>query len=108
MEKKCSFSKHSEINAIYFCQECNIYMCKLSFKFLENHHNYELGKEQKEIFTSLCKEKNHSIKIQFYCQTHNQLCWAAYISKIKEKEMVSILITKFVTLKILKKKKEIN
>ena len=87
MEKKCSFSKHTEINAIYYCQECNIYMCNKCSnyysEFLENHHKYELGKKQKEKFISLCKEKNHTIKLQFYCQTHNQLCCAACISKIK-------------------------
>ena len=87
MEKKCSFSKHIDINAIYYCQECNVYMCNkcanYHSEFLENHHKYELGKEKKEIFTSFCKEKNHTIKLQFFCQTHNQLCCAACISKIK-------------------------
>ena len=61
------------------CNKCANYHSE----FLENHHKYELGKEQKEIFTSFCKEKNHTIKLQFYCQTHHKLCWAACISKIK-------------------------
>ena len=87
MEKKCSFKKHNEINAIYYCQECNVYMCNKCSnhhsEFLENHHKYELGKETKEIFNSFCKEKNHKIILQYYCKTHNELCCAACISKIK-------------------------
>ena len=87
MEIKCSFKKHFENNAIYYCQECNVYMCNkctnLHSEFLENHHKFELGKEIKDTFTGLCKEKNHNIKLQFYCRTHNQLCCAACLSKIK-------------------------
>ena len=87
MEIKCSFKKHREINAMYYCQECNAYMCNkcnnLHLEFLEDHHKFELGIEVKEIFTGFCKEKNHNIKLQFYCKTHNQLCCAACLSKIK-------------------------
>jgi len=84
---KCSSIKHSEINALYYCQECNVYMCNKCSNFhselLSNHHIYELGKDKKEIFTGLCKEKEHKIELKFYCKTHNVLCCAACITKIK-------------------------
>ena len=37
----------------------------------------------KEIFIDICKEKNHSIKLEFYCKNHNQLCCGYCITKIK-------------------------
>jgi hypothetical protein len=84
---KCSSIKHSEINALYYCQECNVYMCNKCSNFhselLSNHHLYELGKDKKKIFTGLCKEEEHKIELKFYCKTHNVLCCAACITKIK-------------------------
>ena len=29
-KKKCSYQEHKEINAIYYCQECKVYMCKIT------------------------------------------------------------------------------
>ena len=88
-EIKCSSKKHAENKAIYFCIECQLYMCNKCLnhhsEFYEDHHKYELDKEQKEIFTGLCKEERHKIELQFYCKNHNQLCCAACISKIKDK-----------------------
>ena len=88
-QRKCSSKKHGDINAICYCLECKIYMCNKCSNYhselLENHHKYELDKENKEIFTGLCKEEKHNIELQFYCKTHNQLCCAACISKIKGK-----------------------
>ena len=26
-QKKCSAKKHADVNAISYCEECNIYMC---------------------------------------------------------------------------------
>ena len=87
--KQCFSKKHGDINAIYFCQECQIYMCKkcsnLHSELFENHLNYEIGKDKKEINTGLCKEEKHKIELQYFCKTHNQLCCAACISKIKGK-----------------------
>ena len=84
---KCSSIKHSEINALYYCQECNVYMCNKCSNFhselLSNHHLYELGKDKKKIFTGICKEEEHKIELKFYCKTHNVLCCAACITKIK-------------------------
>ena len=63
VNKKCSLKKHSEIDAISFCVECNVYMCNkcLNYhnEFLENHHKHNIDKNIQEIFTGLCKEENH-------------------------------------------------
>ena len=48
VNKKCSLKKHSEIDAISFCVECNVYMCNkcLNYhnEFLVNHHKYIIAK----------------------------------------------------------------
>ena len=88
-QRKCSSKKHSEINAIYYCQECKLYMCNICSNYhselFENHNKDELDKEIKGLFTGLCEEENHKIKYQFFCKDHNKLCCAACISKIKGK-----------------------
>ena len=87
--KKCSLTKHSEIDAIYFCQECKVNFCNKCENYhseiFENHHLFKLDKNNKEIFTGFCKEENHFDKLSYFCKTHNQLCCAACISKIKGK-----------------------
>jgi len=92
MEKnsiKCSFKDHYEIEAIFYCQECKVYLCNKCINFhsklFENHHTYKLDKNLKEIFTGLCKEENHSIELKYFCKVHNQLCCAACIAKISNK-----------------------
>jgi len=84
-QKKCSSNKHKEINAISFCQECNIYMCNKCANYhkenFENHNKYEIGKDN--IIATLCKEKNHRDELNFYCKNHNSLCCGICISKIK-------------------------
>ena len=88
-KKKCSSKDHGEIEAINYCVECKIYMCKncLNFhsKLLQNHHTYGINEEMKDIFTGFCQEENHGIKLDFYCKSHNILCCAACICKTKEK-----------------------
>ena len=87
-QKKCSYKKHENINAVSYCLECNVYMCNKCLnqhEFLDNHHKYNLDKDIQEIFTGKCKESNHNIELEFFCKTHNQLCCAACLSKIKEK-----------------------
>ena len=84
-QRKCSLKKHSDINALLFCQECNIYMCNKCNNYHselhENHNLCEIGKEK--INTGLCKEENHKAELLFYCKNHNKLCCAICISKIK-------------------------
>ena len=85
--KKCSLKKHSEVDAVIFCIECNLFMCNKCLnhhnEFIENHHIYNLDKNYDEIFTGLCKEENHKKELNYFCKTHNQLCCAACITKIK-------------------------
>ena len=88
-QKKCSNKKHTEINAINYCPECNLYLCnKCSnnhMDLLENHLIYNLDKNEEEIFIDICSESNHKEQLEFYCKTHNKLCCAACLSKIKGK-----------------------
>ena len=87
--KKCSLDEHKEIDAIYYCQECKINMCnkceKVHSGLLKNHHIYQLNKDINEIFTGLCTKRKHSMILEYYCKTHNKLCCAACISKIRNK-----------------------
>ena len=41
------------------------------------HHKYPL--------IGLCKEENHSNILEYFCKSHNVLCCAACINKIKGK-----------------------
>ena len=86
---KCSFIEHKEIGAIKYCQECNVYLCNKYDKFHSgrfiNHQPYSLGKDVKEIFTGLCKIENHSLTLEFFCRTYNELCCSHCITKIKRK-----------------------
>ena len=87
--KKCSWKKHQDIDAISYCIECNVFMCNKCLnahsEFLEDHHKCNLDKNFKDVFTGICKEKNHNIQLEFYCSNHNELCCAACLSKIKNK-----------------------
>ena len=84
---KCSSEEHKEIDAISFCPECRIYMCNKCLNFHANlfksHHPNNLNKEE-EIFSWFCKEKNHPMKLEYFCKEHNQLCCAACIAKIND------------------------
>ena len=89
--KKCSSKKHKDINAISYCQECNIFMCNKCINHHEEifdfHHKYNLNEQDiNDFFFFFCKETNHNIKLNYYCKNHNQLCCAACLSKIKDKE----------------------
>ena len=89
MEKKCSSKEHPDINAIFYCQICKIYMCNkcenIHNKLCYNHSPYNLKEDINEIFTGICKEKNHLNDLDYFCKNHNTLCCAACISKIKGK-----------------------
>ena len=90
--KKCSFKDHREIDANYYCLQCKINLCNkceiFHSKLLENHLTFSLDKNIDEIFTGFCKEKNHNYyDLSFFCKTHNILCCAYCITKIKRKEL---------------------
>ena len=86
-KKKCSLKKHSEIDAIIYCQQCKTYFCKKC----QNYHN-EIFEEHNiinlnnscVIFIDKCKENNHINKLEFYCKDHNTLCCVSCVSKIRE------------------------
>jgi len=89
--QKCSLKAHKDIDAISYCQECKIYICNKCEKhhselFNDSHHQYKLDKDTTDIFTGLCKEKNHLIELSYFCITHNKLCCAKCITKIKYEE----------------------
>ena len=85
----CSSKEHLEINAHIYCRECKVYMCNKCELFhtnlCQNHRTFILDKNVGEIFTGFCKEENHNIELDYFCKTHNQLCCAACIDKIRNK-----------------------
>ena len=90
--KLCSSTEHEEETvALSFCPKCDIYMCKKCeishSKLLKKHEIFQLGKDNKDNFTGFCKENNHQKELDFFCKTHNQLCCAVCISKIKKNEI---------------------
>ena len=89
--QKCSLKTHKEIDAISYCQEYKIYMCNKCDKhhselFNDGHHQYKIDNDMTEIFTGLCKEKNHLNELSYFCVSHNKLCCAKCITKIKSEE----------------------
>ena len=87
---KCSLKEHNQNNAIIYCQECQIYMCKQCqnhhLGLFTNHHSCNLDKNNKDIFTGLCKEKTHSNRLDYYCKNHNQLCCVECLCIIQNNE----------------------
>ena len=85
--QKCSSIEHKEMDAIKYCQECKVYLCKNCDKFHENlfqnHHNYPLDKDLKNIFTGFCKVENHQSELNYFCKDHNELVCAKCITKMK-------------------------
>ena len=80
-----------ETNAIFYCQECSIFMCNKCLNYhdevLDFHHKFNVNEQNiNEMFSGLCKEINHNNKLNYYCKSHNTLCCAACLSKIKDKE----------------------
>ena len=87
-QRKCSNKKHSELNAVNYCNICNLYLCNkcsnMHLELLNTHKVYNLAKNNnQEIFTGLCQEGNHKESLMFYCKNHNKLCCAACLSKME-------------------------
>ena len=84
---KCS--NHKDLEAIYNCHECEINMCSKCSnshsQIFVNHNLEKLTIENNETFDGFCSEKNHNLELEFFCITHNQLCCAACLCKIKNK-----------------------
>ena len=69
------------------------YICAINVKsFIQNQQKViinikiDKGKDISEIFTGLCKENNHLYELKYFCKTHNILCCAECITKIKGKD----------------------
>ena len=88
--KKCSSKKHKEINAVFYCGNCKIYICNKCQNYhsdlFENHNLYKIDKNIPEISFLNCNEKGHSEKLKYYCKNHNKLCCALCICRIKDDE----------------------
>ena len=90
--EKCSSENHKEIDALYFCGECKIYMCnkcvKNHFELFQSHNPIKLEKSSVKsvLFTGICEEKNHKDALKYFCKKHNILCCAECIAKLKGKE----------------------
>ena len=87
-KKNCSLEEHKEIEAISYCQDCNIYICKKCenhhSELFKNHLKYNLDNENIDFFTGFCEEKKHNrIPLEYFCNNHNKLCCASCIAKIK-------------------------
>jgi len=91
LKSKCSSKKHGNIEANVYCKDCNIFLCNKCQNFhsdlFQNHKICEINKSNfdKEIFTGFCGEQNHFEKLEFYCKTHNKLCYSSCIIKIQKK-----------------------
>jgi len=53
-KKRCSNKEHENIDAIFFCSECKIYLCNKCETFhsnlFKNHNSNKLGQISDEIF----------------------------------------------------------
>ena len=108
---KCSADEHSTIDAVKFCQTCNLFLCNKcdqSFhsKLFSSHKVKNLNKEKKGEFIDICKESNHSTKYEYFCQTHNKLCCVKCIAKIKDENNGQHKDCTILSLKEAKKEKE--
>ena len=92
MENKkqiCSYKEHKDIEAISYCFKCHIYLCNKCINhhksLFDDHPVNNLDKINEEIFTGFCQEENHNTKLEYFCKSHNKLCCALCICKIKGK-----------------------
>ena len=86
--KKCSSKDHLMIDAISYCQKCELYMCNkcevIHSNLCPHHNKITLDKNSNEIFTGICKEKMHLNELKYFCKNHNVLCCAACLCKLKD------------------------
>ena len=87
--KKCSSKDHKESKAVIYCCNCKVYMCNKCENFhsnlFNNHKVFDIESYLKDAFTGLCNEQNHNNELEYFCKTHNTLCCAACIAKVKNK-----------------------
>ena len=84
--EKCS--NHKEIDAIIYCQECNMNLCnkcKQHHSELFKFHSEEILDKDSNILSKYCRDEHHNVEFEYFCKTHNQLCCAKCISKFVQK-----------------------
>jgi len=88
--KKCSSEKHKEVKAISYCQNCQVYLCNkcdiFHSELLKNHHSYKIDKDIPENLSLYCNEKDHPLKLEYFCRNHNKLCCGLCLCKIKDEK----------------------
>ena len=88
-KQNCSYKEHKDINAISYCFKCQIYLCNKCINhhksLFDDHPINNLDKITEQIFTGFCQEENHNLILEYFCKTHNKLCCALCICKIKGK-----------------------
>ena len=57
------------------CNKCE----RLHDELFKDNHK----KSSNNVFTGICEEKNHLMKLEYYCKTHNQLCCSSCLCRIK-------------------------
>jgi len=87
--KKCSLGEHSKINAKAFCQECKILMCDecedYHKEICDTHRLHKLDKNVMNI-KDLIEQAMKINEINFFCKTHNKLCYRKCKQKFKEED----------------------
>jgi hypothetical protein len=48
-----------------------------------SHHCINNNDNSEDVFTGICQEKNHKMKLIYFCKTHNKLCCPVCLCKIK-------------------------
>lgn len=84
--EKCS--NHKEIDAIIYCQECNMNLCnkcKQHHSELFKSHSENILDKDSNILSKYCRDEHHNVEFEYFCKTHNQLCCAKCISKFVQK-----------------------
>lgn len=85
--KKCL--NHNEIDAVIYCQECNITICNKCkqhhSELFKSHSVNILDKEFTNIISKYCRDEHHNVEFEYFCKNHNQLCCAKCISKFVQK-----------------------
>ena len=86
--QKCSSIKHNNEKATTFCNKCKKFLCETcSTNHCDKNPKHYLFSVEKDLnlnFTGFCNEDQHKNKLDYYCFTHNNLCCAACLCKIKD------------------------
>lgn len=91
---KCSTQNNDNKIANKYCNECNLYMCNNCLNSHQNlfkyHQILDLIDDKAHLVNEFCKEDKHSNKLEYYCETHNQLCCLSCIGNHKNCKMYGL------------------